>query len=335
MPWTVSSPSRPSTPPGTANAATGTTARCATCSPSTARRTPTASRCIAGGRDITYAEVDARGERLALNLLDLGLRPLDRVVVQLPNVARVRLPLLRAAEDRRDPDHGAAAAPLPRDRASSCSSPTRSPASCRTARSDVRLPRDRRPRPGRAAPALRLAIVDGPAPDGLPLAARPARPRADRDRRRPGRASRSTRPTPRVFQLSGGTTGIPKLIPRTHNDYVYNSKAGAVGVRRPTRRRRCLLDVLPIAHNLPLACPGMQGFWFAGARVVLHPSTRGPAGVPADRAAPGDAHPGRAGAADPLAERPGDPPLRPVVGARDPERRPAAAARDPPARARS
>jgi len=33
--------------------------------------------------------------------------------------------------------------------------------------------------------------------------------------------------------------------------------------------------VLPIAHNLPLACPGMQGFWFAGARVVLHPSTRG------------------------------------------------------------
>ena len=24
---------------------------------------------------------------------------------------------------------------------------------------------------------------------------------------------------PAVFQLSGGTTGIPKLIPRTHNDY--------------------------------------------------------------------------------------------------------------------
>ena len=29
---------------------------------------------------------------------------------------------------------------------------------------------------------------------------------------------------PAVFQLSGGTTGIPKLIPRTHNDYIYNSK---------------------------------------------------------------------------------------------------------------
>ena len=32
---------------------------------------------------------------------------------------------------------------------------------------------------------------------------------------------------PAVFQLSGGTTGIPKLIPRTHNDYAYNSKAAA------------------------------------------------------------------------------------------------------------
>src|SRR5438445_5745733 len=32
---------------------------------------------------------------------------------------------------------------------------------------------------------------------------------------------------PCVFQLSGGTTGIPKLIPRTHNDYAYNSKTAA------------------------------------------------------------------------------------------------------------
>src|SRR5260221_11572110 len=36
---------------------------------------------------ITYAEVDRVCDRLALNLLDAGLAPLDRVVVQLPNVA--------------------------------------------------------------------------------------------------------------------------------------------------------------------------------------------------------------------------------------------------------
>jgi 2,3-dihydroxybenzoate-AMP ligase len=35
-----------------------------------------------------------------------------------------------------------------------------------------------------------------------------------------------------------------------------------------------LLLVLPIAHNLPLACPGIQGFFFQGATVVLHANTR-------------------------------------------------------------
>src|SRR5215510_1297839 len=35
----------------------------------------------------TYADVDRISDNLALNLLELGLAPLDRVVVQLPNVA--------------------------------------------------------------------------------------------------------------------------------------------------------------------------------------------------------------------------------------------------------
>jgi 2,3-dihydroxybenzoate-AMP ligase len=35
---------------------------------------------------VTYAELDRVSDRLALNLLDAGLAPLDRVVVQLPNV---------------------------------------------------------------------------------------------------------------------------------------------------------------------------------------------------------------------------------------------------------
>ncbi len=30
-----------------------------------------------------------------------------------------------------------------------------------------------------------------------------------------------------------------------------------------------LLDILPISHNLPLACPGLQGFIFSGGTVVL------------------------------------------------------------------
>src|ERR1700674_4810664 len=42
---------------------------------------------IDGERKFTYRDVDRLSDRLALNLLALGLKPLDRVVVQLPNVA--------------------------------------------------------------------------------------------------------------------------------------------------------------------------------------------------------------------------------------------------------
>src|ERR1700731_1970619 len=38
-------------------------------------------------QSITYGELDRLSDNLAVNLLDLGLKTLDRVVVQLPNVA--------------------------------------------------------------------------------------------------------------------------------------------------------------------------------------------------------------------------------------------------------
>lgn len=41
---------------------------------------------IDGAQSVTYAELDERATRLALNLFDEGLQSLDRVVVQLPNV---------------------------------------------------------------------------------------------------------------------------------------------------------------------------------------------------------------------------------------------------------
>ncbi|MGH7247575.1 MAG: (2,3-dihydroxybenzoyl)adenylate synthase, partial [Pseudomonadota bacterium] len=77
---------------------------------------------------------------------------------------------------------------------------------------------------------------------------------------------------PCIFQLSGGTTGIPKLSPRTHNDYAYNSKAAAAVCE--VGADSALLLALPIAHNLPLACPGIQGFFFNGGTVVLSPTAR-------------------------------------------------------------
>ncbi len=78
--------------------------------------------------------------------------------------------------------------------------------------------------------------------------------------------------SPALLLLSGGTTGVPKLIPRTHNDYIYNSRAAAaVCDLQPDDR---LLVVLPIAHNFPLACFGLQGCLLHGASAVLSTSTR-------------------------------------------------------------
>ncbi|MFE8118815.1 (2,3-dihydroxybenzoyl)adenylate synthase [Brenneria goodwinii] len=69
------------------------------------------------------------------------------------------------------------------------------------------------------------------------------------------------------FQLSGGTTGTPKLIPRTHNDYYYSVRRSAE-ICRLTHSIRYLC-ALPAAHNYPLSSPGALGVFYAGGRVVL------------------------------------------------------------------
>ncbi|GAB3008406.1 AMP-binding protein [Amycolatopsis acidiphila] len=70
-----------------------------------------------------------------------------------------------------------------------------------------------------------------------------------------------------LFLLSGGTTGTPKLIPRTHNDYLYNARASAkvAGFGENT----VYLVALPAAHNFALSSPGLLGAFAAGGTVVL------------------------------------------------------------------
>lgn len=75
-------------------------------------------------------------------------------------------------------------------------------------------------------------------------------------------------PESRAFlQLSGGTTGVPKLIPRTHADYLYSVRESAkiCGLGPGTR----FLVVLPVAHNFPMSSPGILGVLWAGGTVVL------------------------------------------------------------------
>jgi 2,3-dihydroxybenzoate-AMP ligase len=76
---------------------------------------------------------------------------------------------------------------------------------------------------------------------------------------------------PAVLQLSGGTTGIPKLIPRTHNDYAYNflRSAEVCGLDQDT----VMLIAIPQAHNFAFACPGLLGVLATGGCEVITSTT--------------------------------------------------------------
>ncbi|GGR23676.1 2,3-dihydroxybenzoate-AMP ligase [Streptomyces cinereoruber] len=207
----------------------------------------------------TYAELDLRADRLAAGLAARGIGAGDRVVVQLPNVAEfleVVFALFRLG-----------ALPvfaLPAHRESEISYFCSFTGAVAYVIPDVHGGFDHRALATTVlarSPELRHVFVVGE--DAGPfeaLADVPAEPVGlpDRD------------PSETAFlQLSGGSTGVPKLIPRTHDDYVYSLRGSA---------EICALDedsvylcVLPAAHNFPLSSPGSLGTLYAGGRVVMCP----------------------------------------------------------------
>ncbi len=82
---------------------------------------------------------------------------------------------------------------------------------------------------------------------------------------------------PAVFQLSGGTTGVPKIIPRTHNDYSLNFKRVAEITR--LSEDSVMGIAIPVNHNFALSSPGLMGMLYKGGKVVLIPSTKTEAGL--------------------------------------------------------
>jgi 2,3-dihydroxybenzoate-AMP ligase len=220
-------------------------------------------------RSVTYADLDERATRLALNLLDLGLQPLDRLVMQLPNVAEFAYLYFALQKLGCIP---IMALPAHRFREMSQFVRLSGAVACATLdRSKDFDCRDLLRRIRGADQHMRLAIVLGDAPDGFvslnEMIERPSRRSAEELKK-----VKIDPEDPALFQLSGGTTGVPKLIPRTHNDYVYNSKmAAAVTAVGPDKT---FLNILPLAHNLSLACPGLQGLLLHGGKVVLANSTR-------------------------------------------------------------
>jgi 2,3-dihydroxybenzoate-AMP ligase len=220
---------------------------------------------IDGSVSLSYADLDRLSTNLALNLLDLGIKPLDRVVPQLPNVKEFAIlyialqkigaiPIAALATHR----YAEISQFVSLSGATLCVVP--SAAGGFDYEAMVR-------RIQGECPHLKHVLVLGTTLNRL-IETPAKRPVSDL-------ANIKIDPLdPAMFQLSGGTTGIPKLIPRTHNDYAYNSKmAGEV---TEVTEDSCLLLALPIAHNLPLACPGMQGFLLRGGKVVLSQSARAP-----------------------------------------------------------
>jgi 2,3-dihydroxybenzoate-AMP ligase len=217
---------------------------------------------VDGDRSYTYEDIDRLTGNLALNLLELGLKPLDRVVPTLPNIAEFVLLYFALQKISAIPIAALATHRFAEinqfvqlSGATTCVYPER--------QGDFEFePMIRRVQAGN--PHLKFCLS---LPALRDLIAKPSRHENSELRK-----IRIDPADPCIFQLSGGTTGIPKLIPRTHNDYAYNSKTAApvCGVTGDS----VLLLSLPIAHNLPLACPGIQGYFFQGGKVVLSPTTR-------------------------------------------------------------
>jgi mycobactin salicyl-AMP ligase len=207
----------------------------------------------------TFAELDALADRMAAGLAARGIAPGDRVLLQLPNSR----------------EFAVAAFALLRARAV--------PVMCLTGHRTAELGHfaevsgavglvipdtaggfDYRTMAGQlvaAHPGLRHVLVygdQGPFESWSALADSADSPAPD--------VAVDTS-SPAVLLVSGGTTGLPKLIPRTHDDYLYNAVASA---------RACglihddvYLVVLPAGHNFPFACPGLLGSMTVGATVVF------------------------------------------------------------------
>lgn len=69
------------------------------------------------------------------------------------------------------------------------------------------------------------------------------------------------------LSLSGGTTGIPKLIGRTNGAYSYNALITARHCRMDADS--VMLTAIPAAHNFALGTPGMIGTVLVGGKNVM------------------------------------------------------------------
>lgn len=220
---------------------------------------------VSGDQRISYAELDDRVDRLAVGFLKLGIKAEDRVIVQLPNITQFfdtifalfrigALPVFALPVHRRSEivylcGFSEATAYIITDKDSGFD--------YRELAAQVQ----------ESVPSLRHVIVAGdPGPGAF---ASLDDLYTDVTAEECGRLDAEGPDAGDVafLQLSGGTTGLPKLIPRTHDDYIYSLRMSAEVCS--LHMDSVYLAVLPVAHNFPLSSPGVLGTLYAGGRVVL------------------------------------------------------------------
>jgi 2,3-dihydroxybenzoate-AMP ligase len=223
-----------------------------------ATRHPDRTALVCGTRRWTHAELQARIRAATAGLRASGIGTGDRVIVQLPNIAECivvsfalfrigAVPLFaqvahRRAEIAQFVERGDASAWITVERHAGFDH--------RVLVREVQALR----------PALRTVVVVGDAAEFVSFDALCAAPGDDA-------ATPVDAGDLALLQLSGGSTGIPKLIPRTHDDYLYSIRESA---------RICAIDersvflcALPASHNFAMSSPGSFGVLGAGGCVVM------------------------------------------------------------------
>ena len=234
-----------------------------------AARHPDKTALVSGEQRLSYADLVAGHRRLACRFLAAGVQPGDRVVMQLPNGAEFvfayfaltrigAIPVMALRAHRHSEVRhflsasGATAYVIP----------------------DVLGSFDYRAMAREVCadqPAVHTVFVAGePGPGQADLRAMLAAPMTDAEVERTLAAVRPDPSEVATMLLSGGTTSLSKLIPRTHDDYVLNARlcGRAGGFDEST----VFMAILPLGHNYNLASPGMLGTFYYGGTVVLAPS---------------------------------------------------------------
>ena len=230
-----------------------------------AKHAPRTALITSGGREFTYGQLGKLSTRLALHLVNLGLRPYDRLILQMPNIAEVVITYFAALKAGAIPIMALFAhreaeisffAELSQARAIAIGTAYRG-FDYEQMAADIQAKN----------PQLEMVLVAGgdaksgnysidamledPIEDQVGLSELP----------------RPDPSLPAVLLLSGGTTGIPKLIPRTHNDYTYNFLCNADICKLD--ENTISLMAIPQEHNFAVACPGLKGVLSKGGCEIL------------------------------------------------------------------